>query len=97
MCGNLLLNLRITKLQSELGEEPDGEADCVTCGAERDERQRVLADHRQLIFGQRQPVYDVLYEVVGDDRRHVPPKFPQYNQFPVLQKTMTKGKKRINT
>lgn len=38
-----------------------------TCGAERDERQCVFADHRQLIFGKGQPAYDVLYEIVGDD------------------------------
>lgn len=69
------------------------DADWVTCGAERDERQRVLADHRQLIFGQGQPVYDVLYEVVGDDRGHVPPQLPQYDQFPVLQRQRSKKKK----
>lgn len=62
------------------------DAECVTCGAERNERQRVLADHRQLVFGQGQPVDDVLYEVVGDDRGHVPPQLPKYNQFPVLQR-----------
>lgn len=70
------------------------DADWVTCGAERDERQCVLADHRQLIFGQGQPVYDVLYEVVGDDRGHVPPQLPQYDQFPVLQRQQSKKKKR---
>lgn len=71
-----------------MGRGARQDTDCVTCGTERDERQRVLADHRQLIFGQRQPVNDVLYEVVGDDRRHVPPQFPQYHQFPILQKTI---------
>lgn len=70
------------------------DADWVTCGAERDERQRVLADHRQLIFGQGQPVYDVLYEVVGDDRGHVPPQLSQYDQFPVLQRQRSKKKKK---
>lgn len=70
------------------------EADWVTCGTERDERQRVLADHRQLIFGQGQPVYDVLYEVVGDDRGHVPPQLSQDDQFPVLQRQ--RSKKKIN-
>lgn len=70
------------------------DADWVTCGAERDERQRVLADHRQLIFGQGQPVYDVLYEVVGDDRGHVPPQLSQDDQFPVLQRQRSKKKKK---
>lgn len=70
------------------------DADWVTCGAECDERQGVLADHRQLIFGQGQPVYDVLYEVVGDDRGHVPPQLSQDDQFPVLQRQRSKKKKK---
>lgn len=58
-----------------------------TCGTERYERQRVFADHRQLVFGEGQPADDVLYKIVGDDRGHVPLQLPQYNQFPVLKDT----------
>lgn len=49
------------------GADVKRSASGVTCGAERDERQCVFADHRQLIFGKGQPAYDVLYEIVGDD------------------------------
>lgn len=62
----------------------------VTCGTEGDEGLRVLADHRQLVFGEGESAYDVLYEVVGDDRGHVPPQLPQDNQLPILKDTDTK-------
>lgn len=91
MCGNFA---GCDNNKAAEGAGRGGRWNCVTCGAERDERQGVLADHRQLIFGQWQSVYDVLDEVIGDDRRHVPPQFPQYHQFPVLQKTMIKEKKK---
>lgn len=57
---------------------------CVTCGTEGDERLRVFANHRQLVFGKGQPAYDVLYKIIGDDRGHVPLQLPQHDQFPVL-------------
>ena len=55
-----------------------------TCSAEGDEGLRVLADKGQLVLGEGQPVHDVLDEVVGDDRRNVPPQLPQNHQLPVL-------------
>lgn len=65
--------------------EATAASSCVTCGAERDEGLRVLADHPQLVFGKGQPSYDVFHKVVGGDRSHVPLQLPQYDQFPVLK------------
>lgn len=43
------------------------EGGCITCGAERDEGLRVLADHPQLVFGEGQPSNDVFHKVIGGD------------------------------
>lgn len=58
----------------------------VTCGTEGDECLRVFADHRQLVFGEGEPAYDVLDEIIGDDRGHIPLQLPQHDQLPVLKK-----------
>lgn len=63
----------------------EGGGGAFTCGAERDEGLRVLADHPQLVFGEGQPSDDVLHKVVGGDRRHVPLQLPQDDQLPVLK------------
>lgn len=62
-----------------------GENGAFTCGAQGDEGLRVLADHRQLVFGEGQPAHDVLQKVVGDDGRHVPPQLAQHHHLPVLK------------
>lgn len=43
------------------------ESSCVTCGAERNEGLRVLADHPQLVFGKGQPSNDVFHKVIRGD------------------------------
>lgn len=83
VCGNILIDGGTTRgpKRSEAAAESSG----VTCGAERDEGLRVLADHPQLVFGKGQPSDDVFHKVVGGDRSHVPLQLPQYDQFPVLK------------
>lgn len=87
VCGNILIDGGITRGRTERkrrGGEGRGSS-CVTCGAERDEGLRVLADHPQLIFGEGQPSYDVFHKVIGGDGRHVPLQLPQHDQLPVLE------------
>lgn len=78
--------------QCEGTKRKRGTCCCVTCGTKGDECLRVFADHLQFVFGKRQPEYDVLYKVVGDDGGHVPLQLPQHNQLPVLKKTYTQRK-----
>ena len=75
MCGNILLDVGITRQQSERASRQTSKrkrhmkwyAAAVTCGTEGNECLRVFADHRQLVFGKGQPAYDVLYKIIGDD------------------------------
>lgn len=93
VCGNILVNVGITRQQSERASEQTNQRkkslmiQSVTCGAEGYECLSVFADHRQLVFGKGQPAYDVLYKIIGDDRGHVPLQLPQHHQLPVLKKT----------
>lgn len=59
----------------------------VTCSTEGNECLRVFPDHHQLAYGKRQPAYDVLYKIIGNDRGHVPLQLSQHDQFPVLEDT----------
>lgn len=74
VCGNILVDVGITRQQSERASEQTSKkkahgmiCSCVTCGTEGNECLRVFADHRQLVFGKRQSAYDVLYKIIGDD------------------------------
>lgn len=77
VCGNILVDVGITRQQSECASEQTCKEEkkkahemirsCVTCGTEGNECLRVFADHRQFVFGKGQPAYDVLYEIIGDD------------------------------
>lgn len=80
-CGNILIDGGITRGQTGT----TGESGQVTCGAERDEGLRVLADRHQPVFGKGQPSNDVFHKVIRGDRRHVPLQLPQDDQFPVLK------------
>lgn len=63
VCGNILIDGGITRGQTAKTRE----SSCITCGAERDEGLRVLADHAQLVFGKGQPSNDVFHKVIRGD------------------------------
>ena len=72
MCGNILVDVGITRQQSECTSEQEHKAhemicSCVTCSTEGDECQCVFVDHRQFFFGKGQPADDVLYKIIGND------------------------------
>lgn len=64
VCGNILIVGGTTRGQKRAKTR---KSSCVTCGAERDEGLRVLADHPQLVFGKGQPSNDVFHKVIRGD------------------------------
>lgn len=68
VCGNILVDVGITRQQSERANEKKRHMKKTrTCGTEGNECLCVFADHRQLVFGKGQPAYNVIYKIIWDD------------------------------
>lgn len=68
-----------------------------TCCAQGDEGLHMLADQVQLILRQRQPLHNVLNEVVRSDSSQVPLQFTKNHQFPFLKGDKDKDARKRNT